>query len=207
MKSPLILILCAFLASCGERGFPEKKGLNLDEEATPEQTLLIENELNQLENDFKSVGVNVNLHEVPVRVKKLEGNSWGACYQDNQRGPLAIVLDPRAFKQNGLLSKDPYLSYLTTILLHEIGHCYFDRKHIELEFLDVKQKEIVISAPGEERFATSSIPTSVMSPAAPPGPKRLRKYYVSEVAGIAKLKTLDALQSYANFEILNREVP
>lgn len=194
----LILLL---VSACGREG---TGGFKLPADtATPEQKQKISEALEMIQGDLDANGVKHDLTRVPVIVAKLEDpNVQGRCYRTVEGKGLAIVLTPDLMNQ-GSYDENLHPWYLT-VLLHEIGHCYFNREH-ETEVLALGGQELVFPVRRTEKsleYTMAWISPSVMNIHAERLMfKDLLGYYVREIAGLDRISTWDELSSYVHVTV------
>jgi hypothetical protein len=166
----------------------------------------IDDELTKLEDDFRDINVNVDLKRLPVVIAPLPFGVVGRCQYGHRKSGIFIILSPVLFPGDNFESEnDLYEKEFVRVLLHEIGHCYFGRKHEAPAFLEIPGSAFEFDQNGMTvRF--DKIPRSLM-PAQSfyKMPKVLRKYYVAEIAGKAQLADLTVLGRYAQFRIVNSD--
>lgn len=98
-----------------------------DDEATPEERLMIQDILNETQELLLNLGIKKDLSLIPIIVSdNFNARASGACFKGRNNKGRAIVL-----KKNVLSGISSGLSSnrLWQTLMHEIGHCYFNRTH------------------------------------------------------------------------------
>lgn len=205
LKIKLIFILgfLLLLTACGRKVVNKKLPEN---ETSPLVSNQIDEALKMFEQDFKESGILINLHRLPVIVGKIKNR--GECHYDKNNKPRAIVLNRNLFP-----SKDSALIEATfvQVLLHEIGHCYFDRQHKKTSGISTNGKTIALPTEayvpgwGADRVIIhdKGLAVSIMeTPFKSILPKALRKYYVAELAGKDKARTIEDLKKYTDYDVL-----
>jgi hypothetical protein len=172
------------------------------DEATSEQRAQVEALKAELEGDFAAAGLPTNLDRIPVVVADLGDRYVGACYKDDEGRPLVIALHPRALSfqvPSGYLT----LAYIT--LLHEVGHCYFNRVHEEDVISQAGTMAKLKVANGEEAISERKflrLRASVMNDTNHEAiPEGLRQYYVAEILGQARAHDWQGLAAFAALEV------
>lgn len=81
-----------------------------------------------LEQNFKTIGLEINLNKIPIIVTDTISGD-GKCMQaENSQN---ILIHKRLFKSENLDPNLNQISRLWSVIAHEIGHCYFGRTHEE----------------------------------------------------------------------------
>ncbi|MFL5784376.1 MAG: hypothetical protein ACJ76H_07210 [Bacteriovoracaceae bacterium] len=198
------LFLIMLLVSCGRKTVYTYPPVPANE-ASPEVRAEITDELVQLEKDFDSIGVKINLQEMPVVVSPLPFGVVGRCqYAEKEKGAY-IILSPLLFPREEYLPLDAYLyeKDFVRVLIHEIGHCYFHRQHEEPKFLESSGNSFELHYEGTD-VVEDKIPVSVMpAESIYRMPKALKLYYLSELAGKARLTDAVILRQFADFSIVS----
>jgi hypothetical protein len=196
-------LLCLLFLGCGKNIPVQTLPVN---SATPEETQKIDEALALIQADLAEEGIHKNLRRVKIIVADLDDPSiQGRCYRNAGKG-VALVMSHQILAQESP-DEDLYPWYFT-VLLHEIGHCYFNRDH-ETEVIPFPNKEVVYSAassrPGKEHTGAWISP-SVMNLASDRYMlKALRRYYVKEVAGLDRVRSIEDLNNYTEASL--REIP
>lgn len=198
------LLLFALLLGCGKKtvytnpAMPENQAsLSTQEE--------IEEELVLIEKDFKDLGVDLNLKRMPVIVSPLPYGVVGRCqYGKNNQG-VFIILSPALFPVEGFRPMDSALfeKDFVKVLIHEIGHCYFNRAHNEPEYFEIPGSSFELHHElGNVIF--DKIPKSVMpAESTYRMPKSLRNYYLSELAGKIRPNNSSILGDFTGFQVVS----
>lgn len=198
------LFLILLLASCGKKTVWDYPPLPADQ-ASPEEKLMIEAELDKIEKDFADIGTPLDLRSLPVVVAPLPFGVVGRCQYGKKNRGAYIVLSPALFTsayQYADAEAHLFEKEFVRVLIHEIGHCYFYRNH---------EEETYLESPGnsfELRSSTGSVifdrvPRSVMpASSAYRMPKSLRKYYLAELGNQARLTDSVSLREFTDFQVL-----
>lgn len=159
--------------------------------------------ISTIEADLDQLGVTKKLDTIPIIVAKLEDRVAARCYKDERDRAIGIVVAASTLADVGA---DPrYLPLSFKAILHEIGHCYFDRDHEEVAF-SVPDQSIKLVL-GEGEIQTSHIITLLSPTIMEPVdlfmiPVELRSYYVAEVAGKERLSSWEDLDQFGQVELV-----
>ncbi len=169
----------------------------------------INEELEKIQAEFKEMNVLINLKALPVVVAPLPFGVVGRCQYGEKDHGVYIILSPNLFLDEVMMPLDApvFEKDFVRVLLHEIGHCYFRRKHEEPKFLELPGQSFELQ--NENSFALlDKIPTSLMpAESAYRMPKALRKYYMAELAGKARhLTSPSVLGMYAEFKVVDNKM-
>src|SRR5690349_10607583 len=123
------LLLLIFLVSCGKQTLVEGQKFPVNEASKLESDKL-EDALAIIQEEFDRQGIKVDLKALPYSVSDID--AYGICYYKNSGKPLGIALNHELF-ENTYESSQSY-GLLFKVLAHEIGHCFFDRRHDESYF-------------------------------------------------------------------------
>jgi hypothetical protein len=196
------LLLLSLLAGCGHDKGAQTETQTLPpptDEATADQKTMVDNTLTKIEATTASLGQPRSFRSVPVIVtteKRYLSEAKGACIKIGGR-PQFILVSPAVLEFEKRLSPESKSSTLLPVLLHEIGHCYFNRSH-DSSKIDHEGSDISLltkSNTGEE--VVQSLDASVMTPDNLVMERQLERYYVAEVMGLAKARNLEALNAFA----------
>lgn len=173
-------------------------------EATPEEQTQINVELNRLEQEARLAGVDLNLSRVPVLVTS-DGTAdlepfAGQCVRSHKGRPLFIQIDRSVLNKP---VQDGISPLLRSVLLHEIGHCYFDREHDATVLAEKGSFVSWKTSSGNQ--ALPDLPASLMNPDSNYGlvPKALEGYYLREILTGTRVNTLTELKAQGfNFELV-----
>ena len=198
------LFLLTLLLGCGKKTILTNPPLPENQASTAVQGE-IEEELIRLEEDFKSIEINLDLNQMPVIVSPLPFGVVGRCQYGKDNQGIFIILSPTLFPADGYRPLDSFLfeKEFVKVLIHEIGHCYFKRMHEEPLFLEIPGSSFELrQADGNVIF--DKIPKSVMpAESTYRMPKALRNYYLSELAGKALLHDQTVLGEYTDFQVVS----
>jgi hypothetical protein len=207
------LALCLALFSCAKVEAPLSQTPRIAppaDEAVAAERSQIDAMLSQIEAFTRLLGKPQSFRSVPVVVTTSNQytNHAAACVAVSG-APQFILVKPSVFENEARISEGELESSLFRVLLHEIGHCYFHREHEAAEIgapgqfveLAVKRKALT----GKIQFpcldATVMVPENLTVPIA------LEKYYVAEILGLARAKTLADLASYASLKYVDEPTP
>ena len=181
--------------------------MNLPQDtSTPEEKQKIASALAIIEKDLSDGGVYKNLNAVRIIVADFDDTSTkGRCYQRDDGTPVAIVLNHEILAQDS--HDDNLMPWYFTVLLHEVGHCYFDRKH-ENEMISLGNQELVFPLTVDKKKAEYTMswisPTVMNVNGGRMILKNLRGYYVKEIANLDRAHSWEDFAPYANLTIRDR---
>jgi hypothetical protein len=171
------------LAGCGSSERPIPK-----DAAKADERQKINATLDEIEDLARELGSSARFRSIPVIVTKHnypDSGSWGSCHRKSNGKGQYIAISRAAFDAEDA-SEKPEFAAVFQVLLHEIGHCYLNRKH-DSSRIDAED-------------SYKSLPVSVMHP--DPSHRselfvanRLKKYYVGELLGLRRAKTPRDLNS------------
>lgn len=192
------------LLSCGKKTIYKTPPMPANE-ASPETQEMIHAELLRLQKDFSELNVNVNLTRLPVVVSNLPFGVVGRCQYKQKSDGAYIILSPSLFWENtDLPTPDAFLfeKEFVRVLIHEIGHCYFHRKHEEPKWIEAPGHSIELIAEGGT-ITYDRIPRSLM-PAESNFrlPKNLRKYYLEELVHRVRRSDPVILERYTEYQVV-----
>jgi hypothetical protein len=198
-----LLLLSLLLLGCGRKTFYTTPPMPANQ-ASLEVKAEISEELEKLQKDFDELNVSIDLKRLPVVVAPLPFAVVGRCqYGSNNQGAY-IILSPNLFGQVEFLPLDGshFEKEFVRVLIHEIGHCYFGRMHEVPEFLQMPGSSFELRHEGSA-VVFDKIPSSLMpAESVYRMPKALRKYYISELVGKARLSNATVLGQFADFQML-----
>jgi hypothetical protein len=203
MKFLLILTL---LMGCGKKTIYTNPPMPENQASTAVQSE-IDEELVRLEEDFKALDLSLNLQQMPVIVSPLPFGVVGRCQYGKDNKGIFIILSPALFPADGFRPMDSFLfeKEFVKVLIHEIGHCYFRRMHEEPQYLAIPGSSFELKHE-DGNVIFDKIPTSVMPAESTYRlPKTLRNYYLSELAGKARLENPTVLGEFTDFQIVSNE--
>ncbi|MGZ3769434.1 MAG: hypothetical protein ACXVCP_12995 [Bdellovibrio sp.] len=212
-----IIILITFLAlGCAKDGDsnnkvpdqPLKKKLeSLVDDASAEERQLLDENLTAVKAYAAEFSETIDFAQVPILVTKQPGiikTGNGLCLYDGHKG-LKVYIKKDYFTADVFAKDTGFSSNIFNLLIHEIGHCYFLRKHEHVYLSKEGQKaqfKIETSA-GTSTISYYSIPASMMTDDDSfKIPKKLEKYYIGEILGKFRATTLDELHEKYEFDIV-----
>jgi hypothetical protein len=191
------------LAGCAkdDSARPQSKSITAPEDQSDAaQRAQIDATLTKIEGLTSALGKPHTFRSVPIVVSTDTHytDHPAACVALN-RVPQFILVKPAVFEAEDRISPGGIDSTLFRVLLHEIGHCYFHREHEEehisqpgrLVQLTVKQRGVTGKVDLPFLDATVMVPENLSVPIV------LEKYYVAEILGVIRAKTLQDLAPYA----------
>lgn len=205
-RRALCLFALLFLATGCGKGQPAADNVpNLTpptDEATRQQRALIDSTLTNIEATTSALGSPHTFRTLPVLVTsdtKYISEAKGACVKSGGH-PQFILLRPAVLDFESHLPADSETTSLFPVLLHEIGHCYFSREHDDALIRSSGFEISFSSKHGETAIdeRAESLDASVMSPDKLLMPIALSRYYVAEVMGQVRHRTLEAVAAHAS---------
>lgn len=213
-RAPLLALAlaCGLAAGCAkERPKDQVNAASVPvpaDQATAEERKQIEDTIAEIETLAGELARPQAFRRLPVLVTTEDMQDTkraGACFLENGKGKF-ILVNRVVLRQEEWLSKVGLQSTLFRVLLHEIGHCYFARDHLEDRVTRVKGRRLRF-APNERRlrpeledFLVSSMESqSLLMPLA------LKKYYVAELLGLYRARSLAELAEYTGAETIHEE--
>jgi hypothetical protein len=192
-------LLCLACAKEREGDFVSAASVTVPaDEATPEERERINATLDEIEALAGQLARPQSFRSLPVIVtteSMAESHRAGACYFENGRGKF-ILVNRVVLRQEERLRTVGLESTLFRVLLHEIGHCYFGREHLE-EKISQKGRRLRFAPDRQERrpvfeeFNVSSMESKTLLI-----PLALKKYYVAEILGLFRARSLEDLAAY-----------
>lgn len=179
-----ILSFLLMIVSCGQKH--AENMLLPSDQATKEEKEILSHAIDEIQAGFTENGVNVNIRSIPYHVStKLPSEIAGICVYKENGDPVGIAINRRVL-QEWAIKTPTYYGFLYKALLHEVGHCFFQREHDDghLEIPDNLLSEDVIDLSVMVDGGRAIIP-NVLWP-----------YYVREVAGLERINSLDDLQNF-----------
>lgn len=192
--------------SGGDENALQNNGDVFQDEASAQEKDLIAETMQSIKGYAAEFNVDTDLNRIPIVVttrKELPKNVPSLCIRNGNVG-AKIVLQ-KSFFTARVYDKDTGLaSPLFNLLIHEIGHCYMNRNH---ESAVLKKKGYmaefeIVSRKGKERVRYYSVQATMMHNTYFAMPKVLEKYYVGEIFGKYRAKTLEDLQQFYDFRIV-----
>lgn len=158
------------------------------DQATPEERAILTDALEKIQTDFYDNGVNVDIRTIPYHVSTiLPSNIAGICVYKENGEPAGIAINRRVMQEWMIESAEAY-GFIYKSLLHEIGHCFFQREHDDAH---LELPENILS----ERLIDLSV---MVNGGQPNTLKILWPYYVREVAGLDRINCLEDLENFLN---------
>ncbi len=196
---PLLLLL-----SCGKKTIYTTPPMPANQ-ASLEVKSEINEEVEKLQKEFNDLNVTVNLKRLPIVVAPLPFGVVGRCqYGGNDLGAY-IILSPNLFGRVEFLPMDDaqFEPEFVRVLIHEIGHCYFRRMHEVPAYLEIPGNSFELRHDGSA-VIFDKIPNSLMpAESVYRMPKALRKYYLSELVGKARLSNATVLGEFTEFQMVS----
>jgi len=196
MKYLLIIFL---LISCGNGKAPKALPFN---KASKSEQVTLNKVLENIQKDFDSLAIKVDLKKIRYSVNSLGGKHVGICYRRKNGQGIGIAIDHTVFLSE--VESENYYGRIYNILLHEIGHCFFNRNHEET-YLDLQgqQMTLTVDAATNSRYVYQQFVKSIMIPyeAFVLMPKVLWPYYIKEIAGIERVEHVDDLKKYTDLAL------
>ncbi len=195
------LILIIALMGCGKT--VTKRGASFpSNEASPLESSQLDRALIKIQTEFETIGVSVNLRSLPYSVTTLGGNRAGVCYKKGGRS-IGIALDHSTLADH--FHTNDYLNDLYRVLLHEIGHCFFNRDHesglIKAHGHDLK---IFIAQDRGEGYYTALMNTVMATDGWHLIPNILWPYYVKEIAGQDRINKWKEFDRYTYIQLVTQ---
>lgn len=197
-----IFLMLVLVTACG-RHEHDKFRLPTDT-ATTEERAKINAALGLIQRELDESGVDKKVDSIKIVVADLEDpRVRGRCYQDDDGNGLGIVLTRDTLGQDSI--NENYHPWYLTVLLHEIGHCHFDREH-EDEVLSPYTAELSFGESDENKselgLTIAGLAPSVMnSSGSPMMLKSMFPYYVREIAGIERVQSWQQVGRLVNARV------
>ena len=202
MKRIFPIIFLLFTACSQQVQMVEGPALIPQNQASIEQDEKINKTLDEIDSVLDELGVDIDLSIVPVVVMDIK--PAGQCFRTKDKVGIYMVIDTEIV--DAPARGEHFESPLFSVLLHEIGHCYFERDH---SYGELRADGKVVSVNYEDytdEFASLDfyfLPTTIMHDKVSfPMPKKLRKYYVSEVVGLESARVPEDLSPHAHVSFL-----
>lgn len=200
-RAVLFVILSICLLRCQQQSdFPVPKDIG-----TLSDKQKINATITEIENDLFTLGIDIDLQELPIIVSdKLLNGALGLCYEGQ-----AIVINKAHFVANPMPNPRG-ATWLWETLSHEIGHCYFQRTH-ENKIIKARdgyvfqQKNFFTSSTyndGAELKCTYSyspiFSSTLMSVDYPVSsiPAEMKLFYLKELVGIIEKPTFEDILEF-----------
>lgn len=195
-----LITLCLFVLvlSCGKQ---QANSIVLPgNQASGAEADLLSEALDIIQGEFDAQNVSVNIRSLPYHVSDLRPELAGYCMY-KKGNPVGIVLNKHIF-HNWIVETDADYGVLYNVLLHEIGHCYFDRAHDNSEFAIAGHEMHITYALNVSPLVVTGVKKTVMADRAWPFiPKTLWPYYVKEIAGLERISVLQDLENYVDVDV------
>lgn len=200
------LILFLFLSGCS-RLFDDTVVYRFspiiipEDQATEEERLLLSSTVRLIEDYASELGHNVKFDSVPIVIRVRENpaeNIAGRCHYKYDLTGSHIEIFKDVVPISLARRENSFAPELFIVLLHEIGHCYFQRSH-QNDLIKKSGYEMIFELRDSD-IVFSEVPSSVMIEAWNMGlPKSLERYYVGEVLGLYRATTPEELKNYVSF--------
>jgi hypothetical protein len=205
----ILILLCAPMMSCSQIGQQlgiEHQAYTIvmpNDESTAYERRVIKRTTKKIEAIAYNLGKEETFESIPVLVTTEDPSvtkRWGYCQWDENGKGVFIVLNREVFQKD--LENDR-LHFVFGVLLHEIGHCYFGRKH---DTAVIKKPGYKISietfdADGGTTITIDEFPVSIMySKSSLVGspltgvPTSLEHYFVAEILGLQRVSSVEDLE-------------
>ncbi|WP_155722560.1 hypothetical protein ACLWBD_08885 [Bdellovibrio sp. HCB117] len=175
------------------------------DEASAEERNIVDENMALIRDYAAQFSINVDWNKIPVVVSKthLQRES-SSCVRDANGVGTKIVLNKKFFSARVYDKETGYASPLYNLLIHEIGHCYMNRNHEEalLKKAGYRAQFVIDGKNGRQVVSYPSIQVSMMQNAFFQMPKVLMPYYVGEIFGAYRAKSLEDLQQRYEFDIV-----
>lgn len=204
-----LILLCVPLMSCSQIGQQlgiEHQAYNIvvpNDESTAYERKIIKRTTKRIESIAHSLGKDETFNSIPVLVTTEDPSvtkRWGYCQWDENSNGVFIVLNREVFQKD---LENTRLHFVFGVLLHEIGHCYFGRKH---DTAVIKKEGYKINietfdADGGTTITIDEFPVSIMySKSSLVGspltgvPTSLERYFVAELLGLQRVSSVEDLE-------------
>jgi hypothetical protein len=195
MKNVVLLFL---LIGCGKT-VVEKVNFPANN-ASAVETEEFEEALASLQSDFDQADIKVKLDAIPYSITDLDG-AMGICYKKGNGATVGIALDHSLFEDRHEY-EDSY-DLLYKVLLHEIGHCFFNRDHDE-EYFKIPGYYMLIKYYADQApERRDSFQQSMMSELGWfQTPKLIWPYYVKEIARKARITSWEQITPFTEVTIV-----
>lgn len=207
-----LLVLAVFCTlSCAKQDDSKTKVSALvvpADEATEQEREIIDRTLTELEQLSAELGQARSFRSIPVLVtseKPEDSRRYAACFLEGGKGKF-IQVNRQVLRREKDIFKGTTSTFFQ-VLLHEIGHCYYGRHHLD-DQIDVskyhvsqpegdhsRRREIaILSFNGSAMHSKNMIVLNVM-----------KKYYVAEIIGLVPALNVRALQDFTPFTFVERK--
>jgi hypothetical protein len=190
--APVIALLC--LSGCSKPKWTYRPQAVPKDEATAEERKQIDDALMKISDLTEKFGTRREFKNIPIVVTTEDAR---AHKRDAYCAGSFIALN------RGLFDKNTVFPHMPTILLHEIGHCYFGRGHDSQVFskpgFNVVFYKHDLWHPGSE-YQVNVCATVMCKDGYLPFP--LLEYYVGELMGRPRVKDISELKTYGDFALV-----
>jgi hypothetical protein len=180
------------------------------DEATVNERSQIKSTVYKIERLALDNGYDGKFDKIPILVSTenpKQSHWWGLCVKDEKNISQYILINRMVFEQE---YSYPTQHYIFGVLLHEIGHCYFNREH-DLRVVK-KPGYLIMIDPYNSDYGPMNIykefPLSIMyadkdgsSPFLGVS-EQFENYFVMELLGLNKLLSFDDLSSFSGVQIV-----
>jgi hypothetical protein len=184
------------------------------DDATPEERITLEKSMSHITEVFKENGYKGAFDKMPIIVTSGDPDTsgWvGLCAGIGEGTGRYIAIKHWAFEQD---LKDDTKSEVTSILLHEIGHCYFGRGH-DSELIASAEYIINITyfnERGGTQELVDGVPATIMYTTQGERPYRsiltsnrdLQTYYVRELLSIEHMRSVNDLRKFKSIKMIKK---
>lgn len=205
----LLLIACAGLCACAKDKKRDVVAGSLPvpaDEATAQERAQIASTVKEIETLAGELARPQAFRSLPVVVtteSMAETKRAGACFMENGRGKF-ILVNREVFREEARMAAGRFQTTLFRVLLHEIGHCYLGRDHLETRISGQGRKlRFHRREPGKKAFDdlfSSDYNVSSMESQSLVMPLALKKYYVAELLGLFRAASLNDIAEYTGGE-------
>jgi hypothetical protein len=193
MKLILLLIFSVALSSCQKNMLsPPPSPASV---ASPQDQGKLSRALNEIQQIADDLGLGRDFRNFPIVIVDRSPGSHEVlayCQQDENGSGIYIGI-LKSTMDNYINYETNGESFLFMLLVHEFGHCFYQRSHDEttLAFPGMQIYFRVHMFPPEYINVGSEIPVSAMTSTPRPEashflPESVKKYYLSEVAGLTR---------------------
>lgn len=191
-------LLLGFLLSCQKPADSQRDKIIPSSIASTEEQTLVQATISEIQNLATSAGISYSFINFPVVVVKQSADGsqpLAFCHKDRNGKGIYIGILKKTL--DGINESSISENYLFLLLVHEFGHCLFDRSHEDVVLSHSTVKIYLVDQVGQNRSPfRNQIPASAMNESTPGTigsyylSEAIKKYYISEVAGISRWKTV-----------------
>lgn len=212
LKTMLITLSC-FLISCQKWTTVPKDRIVPNSIASADEQSLLQANVAEIQNLATTSGISKTFINFPIVVvdKSPTGNDPQAfCWADRKGNGVYIGILKKTFE--AIKNEASFTeNYLFLLLVHEFGHCLFNRKH-EVAFIKPLGKKIYLQDHAGKRHDLwdNAIPITAMNSSTPGimgGPYltlALKRYYLLEIAGMKRWSTVRDLETVDGIALENK---